>query len=206
MFAIHTIDDLSVLVKNNHTGLFKVEPEKLISDQFLFIEDKYNRKIFHYYYGTNSLMCLIIENNIIIQKSFFLTGFVNSHSFREDDLPTDISFDLKGNVINKSWRLGIKYYRDNHLKPTSIKFIGDIITFTYTNPEDEKIYISFITYSLKKDKIVDCSLKFYGKNLNLKSTLTEFPSFIEAQEIDCFNLSLRILTPDILKMKQILNY
>ena len=206
MFEIHTIDDLSVLTENNHTGVFKTPPEKFISDQFVFIEDKYNRKIFHYYYGTNSLMCLIIENNTIIQKSFFLTGFVNSHSFREDDLPTDISFDLKGNVINKSWILGIKYHRDNYLKPTSVKFIGDIITFTYINPYDEKIYLSFITYNLKKDKIVDCSLNFYGKNLNLKSTLIEFPSFIEAQEIDCFNLSSRILTPDILKMKQILNY
>ena len=32
MFEIHTIDDLSVLTENNHTGVFKTPPEKFISD------------------------------------------------------------------------------------------------------------------------------------------------------------------------------
>jgi hypothetical protein len=206
MFSIHTICDLSVLTVNNESGLFQVAPEELVSDKFVFIENKYNRKIFYYYYGNNSLMSLIIENNIITQKSFYLTGFFNSHSFRDNDLPTDISFDSKGKVILKSWRLGLKYHRDNYLKATSVKFVDDIITFTYTNSDNEKIYISYITYSKKKSIIVDCNINFYGKTLNLKSTLIEFPHFLEAKEIDCFDLSTKILTTDILNIKKILKY
>ncbi len=210
MNTIEKIEDLHKLVIDNNSAIFLVDPKTIISNDFqLYKEsksDKSYRCIFNYKIKDSESMHIIVENNIVVDKTFY-NNDLNYLSSRDHDLPTEISYELNGVIKNLSWRKGLESYRNGDFKPTNIRYSGDNIMFTYDNKKtkNNKICLSYITYNIKRNRIIDANMKFFKQVLDFRRIIDEFPEIINANELDCHDLSVNILTKNVITFKEMLN-
>lgn len=207
MIIINNIKDIKKLVNINESALFNIHPNLLIYP-FVLNSIKNNENFqFHYFFEHNKAMFIEVEEKVIIKIVFFkCNNKMEYKEFRDNDLPTILKFDKDLNKTYFIWKSENELKRANQLKPITISFNKDYNIFSYIRPEKSNIYPSYIIYNKIEDKIDDIIIRFYNKDLNIKNVQEEFPDIINATEEDCYDLSKKILTNDILKLKKIINY
>lgn len=205
MFEIKNKNDLISLVYNDESAKFLVDIYSLI-DTEIEISDESDKRIALLVKHSKGYMSLVIENNIILQKSFYKNKM--NYSYREENKPTDISFDSKGNWSNKSWRIGDEYRND-------IRFVAVNVTksdhknpnyaYSYRKEIKDPINISYIIFSSSKNKVIDCLINYYGKNLSFKESVEKFPELVNLSLDDCYDLNTKVFTDDVLTLHGMIN-
>jgi len=210
MIFIENFSDLFLLVDNDEPFKFLIEPKKIINDIFICKSEKTDKQTYAFFYKNTledkKIIELTIYNNIIIEKNFYLIENGKNICYRENEKPTEIIYNYDGSISYESWKKGLFYFRSNYLTPTSISYKENVMIFVYTNSENKKISISDIIYDKNKKTIISCSMKIFNKKLDLFDVIKEFPNILETNEEDCFDLSKRILTKDILDLKELEYY
>lgn len=210
MIFIENVSDLFLLVDNDESSHFLVDPNNLINDIFLCEHIKSDKQIYKFFYKNDlqekKFIELTIDNNLIIEKNFYLIENGKNICYRSNDRPTNLIYNCNGTLSNESWRKGLIYFRINHLAPTSISYKENVIIFIYSNYDKKKISISNIIYHKKTKKIISFSIKIFNKKIYLSDLKKEFPHIVEITKEDCYDLSKRILTKEILDLKELEYY
>lgn len=209
MIYIKKIEDLNILVANNDSAI--IDNDFIVSDEVkLYMNlNEINRLDYLFQKDIDYTYSMILDfsNNIIISKKFIRTNNKGQiESFRDNDLPSIIKFCKNGEIERLTWEFENIHYRQNHLKPTSINYQKKYISFLYSNSNKEKVWISFISFSKEKSKIVDCCFNIYGKSVYFKDLILDYPKLEFATLEDINDMSKNIITKDLLEIIKIQHY
>jgi hypothetical protein len=218
---ITAFEDLLTLEHDDQCVVFVVSPYSLVNENFFVLSDGEESAVFCLKISDTCFIMLVYRHNTKqINFKEFHSDDECTVVYRKESLPTTIHYDEKGNIKIKEWFYKIGWGRDNRFTPSKIDYmfklhkIKNLHMFTYSRVNKKEmdkdlnynnVFINYIIYNTAIDSVIDASFHYCGKKLNLREMSEHFPNLVNMNLDDCYDMSKRIFTDDLVILVDMMN-
>lgn len=205
--SINSLEELvEVIFSIENTGVFNnsVLFDSLPS-QNSFLNTSISSPFKFYIIDDFNFVSLYIESGVIINKVFYHVDKIGKFSvFRDDDSPSDLTYNSQGQLLSLSWLRYNILYRNSGYKPININYTykngqssPQTIVFNYVKSTTEKTFFqaTYIKFHVS-GKVISASFYIGGQVYSASSVLSIIPSFSKITIDDAYDLE-RLINMDV---------